>query len=55
MAEWVMRWEGRVILEGSRQPLNDLSQLPAGDIHIVGVDLTGAVMVPGELQKLEAR
>ena len=27
-------------------------QLPAGDFRIVGVDLTGAVMVPGELQKL---
>ena len=30
MAEWVIRWEGRVILEGSRQPINDLSQLPGG-------------------------
>ena len=52
MAEWVIRWEGRVMLEGNRLPINDLSQLPAGDFRIVGVDLTGAVMVPGELQKL---
>ena len=52
MAEWVIRWEGRVILEGNRLPVNDLSQLPAGDFRIVGIDLTGAVMVPGELQKL---
>ena len=52
MAEWVIRWEGRVILEGNRLPINDISQLPPGDFRIVGVDLTGAVMVPGELQKL---
>src|SRR5947209_16205413 len=52
-AEWVLRWEGRVVLEGSRQPLNDVSQLPAGDIHITGIDLTGAVMRPIELKRLE--
>src|ERR1700733_7830985 len=53
IAEWVMRWEGRVVLEGSRQPLKDVSQLPAGEIHIAGIDLTGAVMRPLELRKLE--
>ena len=52
MAEWVIRWEGRVILEGSRQPMNDVAQLPAGDFRIVGIDLTGAVMLPAELVKL---
>src|SRR5262245_19241670 len=52
LAEWVIRWEGGVILEGSRQPLTDLAQLPAGDFRIVGIDLTGAVMHPGELMKL---
>src|SRR6266567_7285915 len=52
MAEWVIRWEGRVTLEGVRQPVSDLDQLPAGDLRIVGVDLTGAVMVPSELEKL---
>ena len=52
MAEWVIRWEGRVMVEGNRLPINDISQLPPGDFRIVGVDLTGAVMVPGELQKL---
>ena len=52
MAEWVIRWEGRVMIEGNRLPINDISQLPPGDFRIVGVDLTGAVMVPGELQKL---
>ena len=51
-AEWVIRWEGRVMIEGNRLPINDISQLPPGDFRIVGVDLTGAVMVPAELQKL---
>jgi hypothetical protein len=50
MAEWVIRWEGRVIVEGNRLPINDISQLPPGDFRIVGVDLTGAVMVPASFK-----
>ena len=53
IAEWVLRWEGQVTLEGSRKPLKDVSQLPAGEIHLTGIDLTGAVMRPIELRKLE--
>src|SRR4051794_40732467 len=53
VAEWVLRWEGQVVLEGSRKPLTDVSQIPAGEIHIAGIDLTGAVMRPLELKKLE--
>jgi len=49
-AEWVLRWEGRVTLDGSRQAVSDLSQLPEGDFHITGIDLTGAVMEPVELR-----
>src|ERR1700757_5212018 len=52
LAEWVIRWEGRVVLDGGRQPVTEVSQLPAGDIRITGVDLTGAVMSPVELEKL---
>ena len=52
LAEWVIRWEGRVFLDGSRQPLTDFSQIPAGDFRITGIDLTGSVMAPAELQKL---
>ena len=37
----------------SRNPCTDVSQLPAGDIHLTGIDLTGAVMRPVELRKLE--
>src|SRR5437764_10592890 len=52
VAEWVIRWEGRLILEGSRRPITELSQIPAGAFTITGIDLTGAVMVPVELEKL---
>ena len=52
MAEWVIRWEGRVISGGKSPAHNaDFAQLPHGDFRIVGVDLTGAVMMPGELSK----
>ena len=53
VAEWVLRWEGTLIVEGSNTPLHDLSQLPAGDFHIASIDLTPAVMHPVELRKLE--
>src|SRR5262245_31721832 len=52
LAEWVLRWEGTVLLEGAREPITDLTQLPAGEFKIVGIDLTGSVMVPAELEKL---
>ena len=52
IAEWVIRWEGRVVLEGVRQPITDVARLPAGEIRISGIDLTGAVMHPAELVKL---
>src|SRR5580693_7367773 len=53
IAEWAIRWEGSVILEGSNAPIRDLSQLPAGDFHITSIDLTAVVMHPVELRKLE--
>ena len=52
LAEWAIRWEGRVILDGQRQPIADVAPLPAGEIRIVGIDLTGCVMHPAELVKL---
>src|SRR5580704_8240958 len=53
VAEWALRWEGSLILEGSSEPIRDLSQLPPGVFHITSVDLTAAVMHPVELRKLE--
>src|ERR1041384_1561746 len=52
LAEWVIRWEGRVMVEGSRQPITELSQIPAGEFTITGIDLTGAVMLPAELETM---
>src|SRR5450755_2473889 len=53
VAEWVVRWEGSLILEGSNEPIRDLSRLPPGDFHIASIDLTAAVMHPIELRNLE--
>ena len=52
IAEWAIRWEGRVMIEGQAQPINDINKLPSGDFKIVGIDLTGTVMHPAELVKL---
>src|SRR5437868_10860315 len=52
IAEWVIRWEGRVVLNGGRQSINQLSQILPGEFNITGIDLTGAVMLPAELEKL---
>src|ERR1022692_2232395 len=43
VAEWVIRQGGRVVLEGRRMPLRDLSELPLGELHIIGVDLTNTL------------
>src|SRR6202162_2384487 len=59
VAEWVLRWEGSLILEGAPQnvsggqPIRDVFQLPAGDFHIASIDLSAAVMRPVELRELE--
>src|SRR5580658_8570344 len=53
IAEWVLRWEGTVLIEGAAAPINNVSQLPGGDFHIAAIELTGGVMHPVELKKLE--
>ena len=52
VAEWVLRWEGHVTIEGRTQPVTSLADLP-DVVHITGVDLTPAVLPPRELVKLE--
>jgi Leucine-rich repeat (LRR) protein len=52
VADWVIRQGGRVVLEGSRTPLRDLSDLPTGELHITGVDLTNTLIEPPKLEKL---
>ena len=53
VAEWVLRWEGTVVPEGAAAPIRNISELPAGDFHIEAIELTGGVMHPAELKKLE--
>src|SRR5262252_4981242 len=50
--EWVIRKGGRVMVNGGREPVARLSELPSGDFRITGVDLTGTVMEPKELGRL---
>ena len=52
IAEWVIRSGGRVILQGSRTPLRDVIELPASDLHITGIDLTGTTIEPKELKMI---
>ena len=52
VAEWVIRQGGRVILESDRKPIADVTQLPAGEVRITGVDLTGTLIDPKDLEKL---
>ena len=49
VAEWTLRWEGSLILEGSNKPIRDLSELPPGDFHISSIDLTAAYHTLGEV------
>src|SRR3954470_7752983 len=52
-AEWVIRKGGRVMVNGSRQSIALLADLPAGPLRLTGVDLTGTVLEPKDLQNLE--
>src|SRR4051812_35354634 len=50
-AEWVIRQGGRVILSGNRTTLRTLRDLPAGDLSVTGVDLTGTLIEPKDLER----
>jgi hypothetical protein len=54
VAEWVLRWEGSLILEGSNEPIRDLSFncLPATSTLPLSTS-SAAVMHPVELRELE--
>jgi hypothetical protein len=52
IAVWVLRQGGRVILADHRRPINDVLQLPVGEVRIIGVDLVGTLIVPEDLEKL---
>ncbi|MGH9719850.1 MAG: leucine-rich repeat domain-containing protein, partial [Bryobacteraceae bacterium] len=52
IAEWVIRWDGRLFVEGKGQPIHNISDIPTGRFEITAIDLTGGVMAPSELEKL---
>jgi hypothetical protein len=43
---------GRVMVNGNRRPIGKLADLPAGEIRITGVDLTGTLLDPKELSNI---
>ncbi len=52
-AEWVIRQNGRVMLDENRKQIVRIDQLPAGDtFRVTGVDLTGTTIEPKELEKI---
>ena len=51
-AEWVLRQGGRVLVNGQRQPIDDLSKLPATSFRLTGVDLAGTIIDPQDLSRL---
>src|SRR6266849_6011864 len=52
VALWVLREGGRVLVAGAAEYTSDPFELPAGNIHIAGVDLHGTVLDPKELAPL---
>src|SRR5262249_20006502 len=51
-ADWVVRKGGRVMLNGAREPVSRLADLPRSDFQVTGVDLTGTVLDPKELEHI---
>ncbi len=51
-AEWVIRKGGHVMVNGGRQPISLLAELPAGTLSLTGVDLSGTVLAPKDLEHL---
>jgi len=51
VADWAIRMGGRVTLEGHATEFTDPTQLPPGDIHIVGLDLTNTLIDPADLRR----
>src|SRR5579872_4357834 len=52
VALWILREGGRVRLDGAPNYIGEPFDLPAGEFHIVGVDMHGTVTDPKELAPL---
>jgi len=53
VAEWVVLMGGSVRLEGQRDRVREVSQLPADDFRLELVDLVGANILPPDLKWLD--
>src|SRR5262245_19599104 len=51
-AKWVLRKGGSVTLDGRPGPVWRVPDLPGGEVNIQIVDLTGALLEPGDLKNL---
>jgi len=52
IAEWAIRSGGRVVLAGNPAPIDSVLSLPAGDVHITGIDLAGTLITPEQLEMI---
>ncbi len=52
--EWVIRQGGRLMVDGNRTALRNLSDLPQRDFRITGVDLTGTLIDPNDMERIGA-
>src|SRR5450759_1582620 len=50
VAEWVLKQRGHVTVNGTL--VRELSKLPAGDLKLTGIDLTGTLIDAKELERL---
>src|SRR3954447_19014757 len=51
-AEWVIRQGGQVVLNGNRAAVRKLWELPSGELTVTGVDLTGTLIEPKDLERI---
>src|SRR5688572_5047971 len=52
VAQWIIRLKGSVTLDGQTEPVRDLAKLPAGELIVTSVDLTGTLVEPEQLVRL---
>ena len=51
-AEWVLRMDGSIVVEGDPKPIWDVANLPSKDFHIEAVNLTDSWIEPDDLKIL---
>ena len=51
-AVWALHQGGAVALDGSRTWISDLSRLPAGEMHVTGMNMSGTHIDPKDLERI---